>query len=511
VNLKTYQAFTMAQALAAVKQDLGSDAIILNTRTFRRGGVWGIGAKLIVEVTATPAEPQVTTPRPSSAKAAGRPMPAVAQKAYGSNIVAKSSDDPDRERVKRLALAMEESHRRQVIQPSASPVPTDAFQIKPSPTMFAIDPKPEKPVAVPWPTAARRFVLASPETSRVPDQTSPLPPIGKSEETRKNRKDRPPRRPKTPGVVTDAMQSELTAIKALVGQVLQQQVRTKGTAGPAMPKALFEMYLKLVAQDVSDELADQVVNAVQAELALAELENEAAVRAAVLKHLAAFIPAASEPCPAVVTDGRPLTIVLVGPTGVGKTTTVAKLAATFKLRHGKKVGLITADTYRIAAVEQLRTYASIIGIPLQVVASPADMKQAVESLSNCDVVLIDTAGRSQNDENRIAELTRIVTAADPHEVHLVLSSTAGEKVLLKEAEVFSEVGIHRVVLTKLDEAVSFGMLVNVIRQVGKQLSFVTTGQEVPEHLECGRGERLAALILGAPVHEPSINAMVMPA
>jgi len=187
---------------------------------------------------------------------------------------------------------------------------------------------------------------------------------------------------------------------------------------------------------------------------------------------------------------------------VGKTTTVAKLAATFKLRHGKKVGLITADTYRIAAVEQLRTYASIIGIPLQVAGTPDEMQKAVRSLANCDVILIDTAGRSQNDQNRIAELSRIVTAADPHEVHLVLSSTAGEKVLLKEAEVFSEVGIHRVVLTKLDEAVSFGMLINVIREVGKQLSFVTTGQEVPEHLECGRGERLAALVLGAAVHEP---------
>ena len=82
----------------------------------------------------------------------------------------------------------------------------------------------------------------------------------------------------------------------------------------------------------------------------------------------------------------------------------------------------------------------------------------------------------------------------------MLSSTAGEKVLLKEAEVFAEVGIHRVVLTKLDEAVSFGVLVNVIRQVGKQLSFVTTGQEVPEHLECGRGERLAELVLGGAIH-----------
>ena len=505
MNLKTYQAFTMAQALAAVKQDLGSDAIILNTRTFRRGGIMGIGAKLIVEVTATPAEPQAT-PRPPLGKAVNRPMPVVAQKAYGTAAVGKPHDDSDR--VKRLALALEETHRRQTATPLSEVATVQETEVNPTPPIIAVSPKPEKSIDLPLPSAARRFVLASTEPARPVVPTPARDQVARPEETRKSRKDRQPRRTKPPGGVTDAMQSELNAIKSMVGHVLQQQVRSKGTIGPAMPKALFDMYLKLVSQDISDELADQVVNAVQAELSADELENASAVRAAVLKQLSTFIPAAAESVPGLTSDGRPLTIALVGPTGVGKTTTVAKLAATFKLRHGRKVGLITADTYRIAAVEQLRTYASIISVPLQVVSSPEEMRQSVRSLSNCDVILIDTAGRSQNDENRIAELTRIVTAADPHEVHLVLSSTAGEKVLLKEAEVFSEVGIHRVVLTKLDEAVSFGMLINVIRQVGKQLSFVTTGQEVPEHLECGRGERLAALVLGAPVHESATSAGV---
>ena len=116
MNLKTYQTFTMAQALAAVKQDLGSDAIILNTRTFRRGGIMGIGAKLIVEVTATPAEPQAT-PRPAHGKPVNRPMLVAAQRAYGTAVVGKSSDDSDRDRVKRLALALEETHRRQAAAP----------------------------------------------------------------------------------------------------------------------------------------------------------------------------------------------------------------------------------------------------------------------------------------------------------------------------------------------------------------------------------------------------------
>jgi flagellar biosynthesis protein FlhF len=199
-------------------------------------------------------------------------------------------------------------------------------------------------------------------------------------------------------------------------------------------------------------------------------------------------------------DDRPLTIALIGPTGVGKTTTLAKLAASFKLRHGKKVGLITSDTYRIAAVDQLRTYANIIGLPLEVAITPTEMRHALHALRENDVILIDTAGRSQNDAGRIQELKQFINAANPHEVHLVLSSTAGEKVLLNEAEAFAEVGVHKIMLTKLDEAVSFGMLINVIRQVGKQLSFVTTGQEVPKHLEVGRADRIAELVLGGQLH-----------
>jgi len=498
VNLKTYQAFTMAQALAAVKQDLGTDAIILNTRTFRRGGIMGLGAKLIVEVTATPAE--APSDRLNAKSPSARTLPLAAQKAYASAMPTAPSGDAERDRVKRLAMAMEETHRRNRKTATAPAPHVDAVQTNPidrgggspKPTMLAIEPK-VKVVEVPWPTAARRFVLA-PTHAETLGQTV-RPHRGRALGSTTND-------PAVPNgsAVTDAMQVELAAIRGMVGQVLQQQERSKTSTSPAMPEALFDMYLAMVGQDISRELAEEIINDVRHELNADQLLDTSDVRQAVLRRLAAFIPSASDLMPNPSSDGRPRTIALIGPTGVGKTTTVAKLAATFKLRHGCKVGLITADTYRIAAVEQLRTYANIIGIPLQVAMSPAQMSLATQSLADCDVILIDTAGRSQNDLSRIEELKQFITAANPHEVHLVLSSTAGEKVLLKEAEVFAEVGIHRVVLTKLDEAVSFGVLVNVIRQVGKQLSFVTTGQEVPEHLECGRGERLAELVLGGAIH-----------
>jgi flagellar biosynthesis protein FlhF len=284
--------------------------------------------------------------------------------------------------------------------------------------------------------------------------------------------------------------------------MLERQPAGRSGDPPRLPQQLLDMYLRLIGQELSEDLADQVVRAVRDELDDEQLNDESQVRNTVLRHLARIVPVTSDAAFSPKADGGPVVIVMVGPTGVGKTTTLAKLAATFKLHHSLQVGLITADTYRIAAVEQLRTYANIIGLPLEVVLTPAEMREAIDRLSgrdaiegSCDVILIDTAGRSQNDSGRIDELREFVQVAKPDQVHLVLSSTAGERVLLREAEAFSPLGIHRIVLTKLDEAVSFGMLINVIRKVGKQLSFVTTGQEVPEHLEPGSADRLADLVL----------------
>jgi flagellar biosynthesis protein FlhF len=189
---------------------------------------------------------------------------------------------------------------------------------------------------------------------------------------------------------------------------------------------------------------------------------------------------------------------LLGPTGVGKTTTVAKLAATYKLRYGFSVGLITSDTYRIAAVDQLRTYASIIGLPIEVVTTPDDMRAAREKLADREFVFVDTAGRSQNDTRRLSELSDLLDAAGPHERHLVLGSALGEVAASRVAEKFRFLSPDRIILTKLDEAVCLGPVLGLARRVGLPYSYVTNGQEVPDHLEPARADRLARLVLDGP-------------
>ena len=187
---------------------------------------------------------------------------------------------------------------------------------------------------------------------------------------------------------------------------------------------------------------------------------------------------------------------LVGPTGVGKTTTIAKLAANFRLKEKRRVGLITVDTYRIAAVEQLRTYADIIDLPMHVVATPREMRETVAKMSHLDLILVDTAGRSPKDEVRLQELKAFLAEADADEVHLVLSSMTGSRTLEQTAEQFATVGTTSLILTKLDEVSSPGNVLPMLRTSGLPLSYLTDGQNVPDDIQIADAHRLAKLILG---------------
>jgi flagellar biosynthesis protein FlhF len=189
-------------------------------------------------------------------------------------------------------------------------------------------------------------------------------------------------------------------------------------------------------------------------------------------------------------------VALVGPTGVGKTTTIAKLAANFRLREKRRVGLITVDTYRIAAVEQLRTYADIMDLPMEVVATPREMREAASRMQSLDLVLLDTAGRSPSDEVKIQELRSFLSEAAADEVQLVLSAVSSSSTLKKTAERFAAVGTTGLILTKLDEASSLGSLLPLFRSAKLPLSYVTEGQNVPDDIAPADRQRLARLVLG---------------
>lgn len=188
-------------------------------------------------------------------------------------------------------------------------------------------------------------------------------------------------------------------------------------------------------------------------------------------------------------------VALVGPTGVGKTTTLAKLAANFRLQEGARVGLVTVDTYRVAAVDQLRTYAEIIDLPMEVVSTPAEMTAAIEKLADRDLILIDTAGRSPRDGVHLEELRQMLAAASPDETHLVASLTTTARSLRETIERFAAVGPTSLLLTKLDESPSLGHAAEPILASQLPISYLTDGQSVPEDIRTAHPASFAAQML----------------
>jgi flagellar biosynthesis protein FlhF len=189
-------------------------------------------------------------------------------------------------------------------------------------------------------------------------------------------------------------------------------------------------------------------------------------------------------------------VVLVGPTGVGKTTTIAKLAGRMALIEKKKVGLITVDTYRIGAVDQLKTYAEIMNLEFKVVITIKEMEEAVNSMKDCDVVLIDTTGRSSKNSMQISELRAFVQKVNSDNIHLVISATTKNRDIKSIVEGFKILNYNHVIITKLDETSVYGSILNILQLADKPISFMTTGQTVPDDITIFTKEQIAKLIMG---------------
>ncbi len=249
----------------------------------------------------------------------------------------------------------------------------------------------------------------------------------------------------------------------------------------------------MIDSEVEADVARELVGQLKQSANPRQLSDAAAAKAL----LTAMVESEIRCCePLTPKPGRRKVIAMVGATGVGKTTTIAKLAANFRLRSGIKMGLVTVDTYRVAAVEQLRTYAEIIELPMKVVTNPLEMRRALDELAGLDLVLIDTAGRSPKDDLQIQELKSLLAEAHVDEVHLVLSLNSNLRGLEATAAKFAAAGTTAMILTKLDEASGMGALLSAARRIPLPISYLTAGQTVPDDIEPAHPRRIARLILG---------------
>ncbi len=399
MRIKRYEAPTIQEALMKVKKDLGPEAVILYTKTFRKGGMLGMFGKLMAEITA----------------------------GVDLNL-------------------MDDMAKRRGPAPAVPPILDRGEALL------------KKNPAAPQPAAG------------------PLTPMGSLDPARAKVK---------------ALQRELNEMKtSSVANVLRDlnQVDTAALLSEGFSK----IRKKLVRQEVEDFLIQKMIKGMISEKIDPEKNEE------VFQWIDRYVRGVVKIAPAASPTNFQKVIAFVGPTGVGKTTTLAKLAARFSLIERKKVAMITADTYRIAATEQLKTYGKIMGIPVDVADSSEEIVNILAKYKNMDLVLVDTAGRSPSSDEQLEELKEFIARSQADEIHLVLSATTKYFDMLRIIERFGvAVPINRMIFTKLDETRFYGAFLNLMNNFQIPLSFYATGQNVPDDLEVPETNSLSERITKA--------------
>ncbi len=285
------------------------------------------------------------------------------------------------------------------------------------------------------------------------------------------------------------IKDEITDIKKVVTQVADF---LKYSRMPALPETFKVLLKQLVNNDVNEDLAKAIVQTVYSHTNAKDYKKADVVRRNLLNLIQRMVKVGR---PLEQISRVPYVVALVGPTGVGKTTTIAKIAANLKLFYNRKVALVSADTYRIAAIEQLQTFANIANIPMSVAYSPQEIREAVLKYRERDIILIDTVGRSQKHDQHLRELNKFVEAANPDEVHLVLSLTSSFRTMLDVVKRFQLLRPNRLIFSKLDEASQTGNIINVLYKHPLPVSYLTTGQTVPNDIVTADKGLLANLIV----------------
>lgn len=434
--VKTFQAPTMAEALRLVKAELGPDAMILSTKKEKQGGILGFFGKQVVKVTAAIDHHRPAPPPPPPVRERPERERTTKEEFENSMLAPLARELRDlREKVEVMSKRDEELRQRQSEQAA---VVADA------------------------PGKAGDGGI---NLNNIPRQDL--------EEIKKL-------------LLNTLVKSQEGGIKS----VQWPDAAMQGTApAPAPAAEKPPLVRELERQGIEPDLQGKIIETVNT---LPMGQGEETLKGRLGEAFGRLIRFAGN---LRMKKNAPRIIALVGPTGVGKTTTTAKLAAMYALNRGNKVALITMDIFRVGAVEQLKTYTKIMGIPLEVASTPKELERAVERHSDCDLILIDTAGRSHKDSDKLEEMKGFLETTIQSDIYLCLSATTKDRELEVILNRFSIFPISKVVFTKLDECESVGCIVNLLLKANLQIAYFTTGQRVPEDIEVATSEKLAELIL----------------
>jgi len=287
----------------------------------------------------------------------------------------------------------------------------------------------------------------------------------------------------------ERLDQRIDSIDSMLADFIEKFSFVKREVTYDYPEEVQHLLVQMIENQVREELAHSLAK--QAEQMLRKQPETSA--AEIMEHL--VLEQLGRPEPILHKKFTQKVILVLGPTGVGKTTTIVKLAADFSVKQKKKVGIINTDTFRIGAQEQLQTYADILGIPLQVVYWANELEQALESMSDRDIIFVDTAGKRPGDEQNKEDLLEIVRILRPEDTLLCLAATTGFASMKEMVDTYGFVDDYRLMITKIDETKYRGPLLNISWYAQKPMAYVTTGQNVPDDIEVVNVESIARQVV----------------
>ena len=485
MQIKSFKAPTLKEAMANVKAELGVDAVILHTSKTKKGGILGFHSKEIVEVVAAVEDEPV-----KNAAAADTSTEAVLQAAAAARGSRTAEKEAVRDEAARggsasggtaasfLPKNMVNQYQTAgtmtaISQAIAKNTPSQTF----GEVLSSVNKQQELPAAtaseagqaaediLPEPSAADGGPAEAQAAPMAGGVSSPEQPLAQDRDEE-----------------IQELQNQLEEMKSLLLEMSSSKDGRNEV--PTLRSALQQ-------QEVGSHVIDDMIAKLNGSEILAPQNSVKAVKA-LEKYVRKSVRIANG---ITLYSDKPKVVALIGPTGVGKTTTLAKIAAKFVLEQGARVALITADTYRISAVEQLKTYSDILGLPLEIVYNPEALKQAIAKHQDKQLILLDTAGRSQYNSYQMQELHELLQIDEDIETHLVMSATTKTSDGIELMENFSLCSPDRVIFTKVDETSSHGIILNILHRRKAALSYLTNGQSVPDDIEPASVEKVAELLL----------------
>lgn len=461
----------MQEAMNQVKETLGRDAIILHTRKFRKGGIGGFFGREMIEVmaavdndipvvTLSSTTSSIAKPKAKAKKTSGAPVKSLIRPSAKSIKVAEENNIV-KEKIIEQSVKTEINSDKEVFERiTVAELLQKNIESQTQPKEAA------SPVTL-EPLALTRLI-SNKEDAPTPliSVKSDINSIVEAEDTK-----------------ADDLKSEISGMRQMLEQLL---AKTK-----TAPTNLWYDYL--TKRDLLPVFAEHILKGFPYALTMLN-KNPEATKKMLYDRLASYIRTTEGIN--LCEEGTCKKIALIGPTGVGKTTTLAKLAARFTLDTNANVAFITSDTYRIAAVEQLKTYANILNIPLDVVYSPEEMKKCLNKHQDKQLILIDTAGRSQYNEEQMEELKALIATDENIEPHLVLSSTTKHQDAVDIIKRFTYCSSEHLIFTKIDEARNIGNIFNIMYEFPElMISYITDGQSVPDDIHLARPSYLTDILL----------------